>query len=120
MERAETIAVVREAIEALVVMISPFAPHTAEELWCTLGYQDGLTAASWPSFDAEVAKAEEITVPVQVNGKLRARLTVSASTSESELETLALADPAVKSHTAGKTVQKVVVAKGRLVSIVAK
>jgi leucyl-tRNA synthetase len=120
MERAETIAVVREAIEALVVMISPFAPHTAEELWCTLGYQDGLTAASWPPFDAEVAKAEEITVPVQVNGKLRARLTVSASTSESELETLALADPAVKSHTAGKTVQKVVVAKGRLVSIVAK
>jgi leucyl-tRNA synthetase len=83
-----------------------------------LGNQDGLTAATWPSFDAEVAKAEEITVPVQVNGKVRARLTVPASTSESELEALALADPAVRAHTAGKTVQKVVVAKGRLVSIV--
>jgi leucyl-tRNA synthetase len=119
-ERAETIAVVREAIESLVLMLSPFAPHTAEELWCMLGYQDGLTAASWPSFDPEVAKAEEITVPVQVNGKVRGRLTVPASTSESELEALALADSAVKTHTAGKTVQKVVVAKGRLVSIVVK
>jgi leucyl-tRNA synthetase len=120
MERAETIAVVREAIESLVLMLSPFAPHMSEELWCTLGYQEGLTAASWPSFDTEVAKAEEITVPVQVNGKLRSRLTVAASTSESELEALALADPAVQAHTAGKTVQKVVVAKGRLVSIVVR
>jgi leucyl-tRNA synthetase len=120
MERAETIAVVREAIEALVLMLSPFAPHTAEELWCTLGYQDGLSVASWPAFDSEVAKAEEITVPVQVNGKVRARLTVPASTSEAELEALALADPGVKTHLAGKTVQKVVVAKGRLVSIVVK
>jgi leucyl-tRNA synthetase len=85
-----------------------------------LGYQEGLTAASWPSFDPDVAKAEEITVPVQVNGKVRGRLTVPASTSESELEALALADPAVKAHTAGKTVQKVVVAKGRLVSIVVR
>jgi leucyl-tRNA synthetase len=119
-ERAETIAVVREAIEALVLMLSPFAPHTAEELWCMLGYQDGLTAARWPSFDPEVAKAEEITVPVQVNGKVRGRLTVPALTSEAELEALALADPAVKAHTAGKTVQKVVVARGRLVSIVVK
>jgi leucyl-tRNA synthetase len=101
-------------------MLSPFAPHTAEELWCRLGYQDGLITASWPSFDADVAKAEEITVPVQVNGKVRSRLTVSASTTESELEALALADPAVKAHTAGKTVQKVVVAKGRLVSVVVK
>jgi leucyl-tRNA synthetase len=120
MERAETIAVVREAIESLVLMLSPFAPHTAEELWCVLGNRDGLTTASWPSFDAEVAKAEEITVPVQVNGKVRARLTVPASTSESELEALALADPAVNAHTTGKSVQKVVVAKGRLVSIVVK
>jgi leucyl-tRNA synthetase len=119
-ERAETIAVVREAIEALVLMLSPFAPHTAEELWCMLGYPDGLTVAQWPLFDAEVAKAEEITIPVQVNGKLRGRLTVPASTPEAELESLALADPAVKAHTAGKTVQKVVVAKGRLVSIVVK
>ncbi len=120
MERAETIAVVREALEALVLMLAPFAPHTAEELWCMLGYQDGLSAASWPVFDAEVAKADELTIPVQVNGKVRSRLTVPAATPESELERLALADPAVQAHISGKTVQKVVVAKGRLVSIVVK
>jgi leucyl-tRNA synthetase len=119
-ERSETIAVVREALEALVLMLSPFAPHTAEELWCMLGYDTGLATASWPSFDAEVAKADEITIPIQVNGKVRGRLTVPAGTSDQELEALALADPAVKAHIAGKTVQKVVVVKGRLVSIVIK
>jgi leucyl-tRNA synthetase len=120
MERAETITVVREALEALVLMLAPFAPHTAEELWCMLGYQDGITAASWPVFNPEVAKADELTIPVQVNGKVRSRLTVPAATPESELEKLALADPAVQAHISGKTVQKVVVAKGRLVSIVVK
>ena len=120
-ERAETIAVVREAVEALVLMISPFAPHTAEELWCMLGHTGGLTAAKWPEFDPEVARAEEITVPVQVNGKVRSRLTVPASTPEAELEKLALADAAVQPYVAGKSVQKVVVAPGgRLVSIVVK
>jgi leucyl-tRNA synthetase len=74
--------------------------------------------ATWPAYNAEVARAEEIVVPVQVNGKLRGRLTVAADTSEAELERLALADPHVKPHTDGKTVRKVVVAKGRLVSIV--
>jgi leucyl-tRNA synthetase len=117
-ERKETVMVVREAIGALVRMLAPFAPHTAEELWEMLGHEGGLAAASWPAFDAEVAKADEITVPVQVNGKVRGRLTVPANASEQELEALALADPAVKAHIAGKTVKKVVVAKGRLVSIV--
>ena len=72
-ERAQTIAVLREAIDALVVMISPFAPHTAEELWHMLGHADGLTKAQWPTFDPEVAKAHEVVVPVQVNGKVRGR-----------------------------------------------
>jgi leucyl-tRNA synthetase len=117
-ERAETVAVVREAIEALVRMLSPFAPHTAEELWELLGHGDGLTKASWPAFDADVAKADEIVVPVQINGKVRARLTVPADTGEQDLERLALVDPVVLSHTSGKTVRKVVVAAGRLVSIV--
>ena len=117
-ERPDTIAVLREAIDALVLMISPFAPHMAEELWHMLGHPDGLAKASWPSFDAEVAKAAEITVPVQVNGKLRARITAPAEASDDRLRELALADPAVQSHIAGKTVRKVLVAKGPLVSIV--
>jgi leucyl-tRNA synthetase len=99
-------------------MLAPFAPHTGEELWEMLGHKGGLSATSWPAFDAEVAKADEIVVPVQINGKVRSRLTVAAGATESELEALALADPAVKAHTQGKTIKKVVIAKGKLVSLV--
>ena len=115
-ESPQTVAVLREAIDALVVMLSPFAPHTAEELWHMLGHTEGLTRTGWPAFDPEIAKAEEIVVPVQVNGKLRARLTVPAEIGEEELRERALA--AVASYTAGKIVKKVVVAKGPLVSVV--
>jgi leucyl-tRNA synthetase len=117
-DRAQTLAAVREAIEALIVMLSPFTPHTAEELWQMIGRSGGLTRAHWPSFDAELAKADEIVVPVQINGKLRARLTVAAGLSEDDLRQAALTDPVVKSHIDGKTIRKVVVAKGPLVSIV--
>src|SRR2546425_3275000 len=117
-ERTETICVLREAIEALILMLSPFAPHVSEELWERLGFEGGLSAAAWPTFDPAVAKAEEIVVPVQVNGKVRSRLTVAAEASEAERERLALADPHVQNYTSGKTVKKVVVARGRLVSVV--
>ncbi len=117
-ERSQTIAVLREAIDALVIMVSPFAPHTAEELWHMLGNPEGLTKTSWPSFDADLAKAEEVVVPVQVNGKVRARLTVPAGLSDEALQAAALADPAVKAHADGRTIRKVVVAKGPLVSVV--
>jgi leucyl-tRNA synthetase len=117
-ERKETICVVREAIEALVLMLAPFAPHTAEELWEMLGHESGLSAASWPEFNPAVAKADEVVVPVQVNGKVRGRVTVPVDVDDEELQRIALADPAVQAHVAGKTVKKVVVAKGRLVSVV--
>src|SRR6185503_12952228 len=96
LERPGTIAVVAEAVDALVRMLAPFAPHTGEELWEMLGHKGGLSVSSWPSFDADVAKAEEIVVPVQINGKVRGRLTVPAETTESELQARALADPAVQ------------------------
>jgi leucyl-tRNA synthetase len=117
-ERTQAIRVVREAVEALVRMLSPFAPHTAEELWERLGHPTTLTEATWPTYDPAVAQAEEIVVPVQVNGKLRGRLTVPMGTPEEELKRLAQIDVAVRPHLAGKTVKKVVVANGRLVSIV--
>jgi leucyl-tRNA synthetase len=117
-ERTQTIAALREAIDALVVMISPFAPHTAEELWHMLGNVGGLAKAGWPSFDPAVAKAAEIVVPVQVNGKLRARITAPAGASDDQLRELALADPAVRAYTDGKTIRKVVIGKGPLVSVV--
>ncbi len=118
-ERAATVAVLKESVEALVKMISPFAPHMAEELWESLGHSGGVVAAGWPTFDEAVAKAEEVVIPVQINGKLRARLTVSADISEEQLRQIALSDPAVVKHLEGKTVRKVVIANGRLVSIVA-
>ena len=99
-------------------MISPFAPHTAEELWHMLGHADGLSKATWPSFDAAVAKANEVVVPVQVNGKVRARVTAPVDATEDQLRELALADPGVQTYTAGKTIRKVVVANGPLVSVV--
>jgi leucyl-tRNA synthetase len=117
-ERPQTLAVVREAVDALVVMISPFAPHMAEELWEMLGHIGGLAAASWPAFDPEVAKADEVVVPVQINGKVRARVKAPASATEDQLRDIALADPVVQSHIAGKTIRKVVVGKGPLVSVV--
>ena len=117
-ERPQTIAALREAIDALVLMISPFAPHTAEELWEMLGHVGGLAKAAWPSFDPEVAKADEVEVPVQINGKVRARIVVPADASEDRLRELALADAVVKNHTTGKTIRKVVIAKGPLVSVV--
>jgi len=100
-------------------MISPFAPHMAEELWERLGHPDGIVAAGWPTFDEAVAKAEEVVIPVQINGKVRARLTVAADTAEERLREIALSDPHVVKHLEGKTVRKVVIAGGRLVSIVA-
>jgi leucyl-tRNA synthetase len=118
-ERPSTIAVLKEAVEALVRMLSPFAPHMAEELWEALGYPNGIVAAGWPEYDEAVAKADEIVVPVQVNGKLRGRLTIPAGTSENTLREMALADPQVQPHIAGKDVKKVVVVSGgKLVSIV--
>jgi leucyl-tRNA synthetase len=115
-ERPEARAAVREALDALTLMLSPFVPHTGEELWAMLGHEGGLQAAAWPAFDAEVARAEEVVVPVQVNGKVRARVTAAADASDEQLRELALA--AIGGHTAGKTVRKVVVAKGPLVSVV--
>ncbi|MBM3770695.1 MAG: leucine--tRNA ligase [Acidimicrobiia bacterium] len=117
--RAQTGFVLREAIHALVMLISPFAPHMAEELWEMLGHAGGLRSEPWPSYDAVVAAPEEVVVPVQINGKVRARLTVPAGLSEKELEARALADSTVQGHLAGKTVRKVVMAKGPLVSVVA-
>ena len=110
--------VAREAVESLIVMLSPFAPHTMEELWQMYGHADGLSAAHWPSFDADVAKAEELEIPVQVNGKLRGVVKVPPSITDAELEKIALADANVQAHIAGKTVKKVVIVKSRLVSIV--
>ncbi len=108
----------REAIEALVLILSPFTPHLAEELWEGLGHTDGVVAAGWPAFDEAVAKAEEVEIPVQVNGKVRGRVIVPAGASDADIEAAALASPQIRPYLEGKQVVKVIVARGRLVSVV--
>jgi leucyl-tRNA synthetase len=119
-ERPETAAVLREAIDALVLMLSPFTPHMCEELWEHLGHAGGVVAAGWPAWDEDAARDESIEIPVQINGKVRGRVTVSADASDLDIEAAAIASPTIGLHVAGKQIVKVIVAKGRLVSIVVK
>ncbi|MCE2543628.1 MAG: leucine--tRNA ligase [Acidobacteria bacterium] len=118
--RPAALAVAREGIEALVLMLSPFAPHLAEELWEALGHGDGVVAAGWPDYNPEAVRAEEMVVPVQVNGRLRARLTVAVDTPRETLEKMAVEHPHVGAHTAGKRITKVIVVPRRLVNVVAR
>jgi leucyl-tRNA synthetase len=112
----------REAIEALVVMLAPFSPHVAEEMWEGLGHQGGLVqpAAVWPAADPDLARKEELEIPVQVNGKLRSRVIVPPDVSEADLRAAALADGKVQSFLDGHEVVKVIVVPQRLVNVVVK
>ncbi|HTH51210.1 MAG TPA: class I tRNA ligase family protein, partial [Pyrinomonadaceae bacterium] len=114
---------VREALLALVLMLTPFAPHTAEQLYSVLvGNEDGIVAneARFPEYSEELAKEDKIEIAVQVNGKLRGRVFASPEASNEELEKLAFDDEKVREHTDGKDVVKVVVVPKRLVNIVVK
>ena len=117
---ASTLAAAREAVEALVRLLSPFAPHMSEELWEMLGHDGGIVAAGWPASDADVAREEAIEMPVQVNGKVRGRVTVPAGAADDVVQAAALAEPGVKAHTEGRTIVKVIIATGRLVSVVVR
>jgi leucyl-tRNA synthetase len=108
----------KAVIEPFVLLLAPFAPHIAEELWRALGHADTLAYEPWPKADPTLLKADTIEVPVQVNGKLRSKLTVPADSDEKALEAAALADEKVKGFIAGKQVKKVIVAKGKLVNVV--
>ncbi len=116
-------AAVLDSIRSLTLMLTPFAPHTAEELYSVLAKDDsGMTtaAARFPEYRADLATADEIEIAVQVNGKLRSRVFASPEAGSSELEGLALADAKVQEHTAGKQVVKVIVVPQRLVNIVVR
>ncbi len=120
---AEEAFAVREAVESLALMLAPFAPHTAEELYSiVVGNEEGIVGndARFPVYDAELAKTDEIEIPVQVNGKLRAKLMVAPEISDDDLRTAATSDQKVKDYTDGKEIVKVVVVPKRLVSIVIK
>jgi leucyl-tRNA synthetase len=103
----------------LVMMMAPFAPYLAHELWKMLGKKSNLLKAPWPKFDPELVKEEEIEIPVQVNGKLRSKIVVAPGTPEEQIKQKALADEKVQGFTAGKQIVKVIFT-GKLVSIVVR
>jgi leucyl-tRNA synthetase len=108
----------REVAEALALMLSPLAPHMAEELWSKLGHRDSVVWATFPSADPALLVDDEVELPVQIAGKVRARIRVASDADAVTLETAALADPAVQAAIAGRPVQRVVVVPGRLVNVV--
>ena len=114
---------IREAVESLILMLAPFAPHTAEELYARIvGNEDGILAngARFPEYREELAKADEIEIPVQINGKLRSRITAAPETANDDLEKMALADAKVREYINGKEIVKIIVVPKRLVNIVIK
>jgi len=102
----------------LVLMLAPFAPYLAAELWEMLGETTDLLRAEWPQYNRELAKEEEVEMAVQVNGKIKARITVPPDAEEAQIRETALADEKLKAAIAGKEIVKVLVVKGRLVNIV--
>lgn len=107
-----------EAVRALVVMLAPFAPHVAEELWESLGVGGSVFRQNWPSADAALAAEEALEIVVQVNGKVRGRLQVPRGTSETALRSLALEERRVRQWIEGRTVRKLVVVPDKLINIV--
>jgi leucyl-tRNA synthetase len=111
--------VVKEAIETLILMLSPFGPHMAEEVWSLLGHVQSIGQTPWPAYDEALIQSEEVLIVIQVNGKVRHKITVSADMSEEELKSLALKDPKIQESIQGKEVRKIIVVPKKLINIVA-
>ena len=110
----------RDAVEPLVQMVSPLAPHIAEELWSVLGHTETITFEPFPEFDEQWLVDDTVEVPVQINGKVKARIDVATDATKDDLEAAALADERVADLVAGKNVVKVIAIPGRMVNLVVK
>lgn len=108
----------QECLESIVLMLSPITPHVCDEMWQALGHKEELVQVAWPEFDASALVLDEIQMVVQVNGKLRAKITVAADASKESIEKLALSEENVSKFIADKPVRKVVVVPKKLVNIV--
>jgi leucyl-tRNA synthetase len=108
----------RKVLDAFVLLLSPFAPHLAEELWQALGHENTLAYETWPAFDEAQTKADEIEVPVQINGKLRSKVVVPADAPSDAIQSAALAEPRIQELLQGKTIKKVIVVPKKLVNVV--
>jgi leucyl-tRNA synthetase len=116
-EVAKCDPVPRDLWEPLVKMVGPYAPHLGEELWQRLGHAESLSKAPWPVYDASLAADDEVTVVVQVNGKLRDKFVVPVGTGKDELQKIALGLPKTKEWIDGKEIAKVIVVPGKLVNV---
>ncbi len=110
--------VLRKAIVAVVRLLAPFVPHAADELWERMGGRETLAYQAWPAFNPAIVQADEVLIVVQVNGKVRSRLTLPADSSEADVQAAALADARVREFMGGKPARKVVVVPNKLVSVV--
>jgi leucyl-tRNA synthetase len=108
----------RSAVEPLVLLLAPFAPHIAEELWERLGHGESLAYEPWPAYDESLASEKQVELAVQVNGKVRDKIVVAAETGDEEIKAKALACERVATALDGKTPRRVIVIKSRLVNVV--
>ncbi len=113
-------AILKAVLEGMVLMLSPMAPHICEELWEMLGHSDGVYSQEWPRYSDELAREEQVEVPIQVNGRVRARIMVDAGLPEQELQNRAASDSRVAPLVAGKQIVKVIVVPNKLVNIVVR
>jgi leucyl-tRNA synthetase len=108
----------RWAIETLLQLLAPFAPHIAEELWAQLGHEESIHTSQWPAFDKQYLVSDTMTIVVQVNGKLRSQLELAVGTSKPEVIAAAEGDQKVAAYLAGKTIRKSIYIPGKLVNLV--
>ncbi len=111
-------AVIREAIDNLLILLSPMTPHFCAELWANIHTDSTIEEQSWPTWDEEAAREDELTIVIQVKGKVRSRLQVPADIDDAALEELALKDESALKFIDGQTIKKVIVVKKKLVNIV--
>jgi leucyl-tRNA synthetase len=120
MPRAERAALLREAVEATLLLLGPVSPHITEELWAALGHRESVFKQPWPQPDEAALARDEVEIVVQVDGRVRGRLTAGVGAREAEIRERALADGKVRPWLDGRQVAKVVVVPGRLVNIVTR
>jgi leucyl-tRNA synthetase len=96
-------------MESFVLLLSPMAPHISEELWQALGHSESLSHAAWPTFDSKYVQESAIEMPVQINGRVRGRITIPVSATNAEMEKTVLNDPRIKKYLEGSSVRKVIV-----------
>jgi leucyl-tRNA synthetase len=119
-ENGQALSVIRESMEAVILLLAPLVPHMTQELWGMLGYDQSLAEVSWPVYDPNVASEEQITIVIQINGKVRSRIIVPADEEVEQIKAMARADEKIAGMIAGKDVLKEVYVPKKLVNIVVK